>query len=443
MVAVKNVTVNEEFFQGHFPGDAADAGRADDRDARAGRHAPADARQRGGLGRPRLPARRRQRQVPAARSSPATGCGSRSRSGARRGADRARAAVAYIDDTLVAEAELLMGLVGGAAGGAGAAADRSRPRSCIPARASAPAPASGRTRSSASTCASAATAASARRRSSTASPTIGDGNEIFPFDVDRPDPAGPEVRRRADPAGHRRPQRDPRVRDDPSRHRRRRRASPRSATTTCSWPTRTSRTTAMSATTRSSATPRRSAGTSPSRTTRRSARSPACTSSAASGKHAFIGGYSVVTKDALPFAKTVGNRARIYGLNTIGLVRRKFSPDSIAKLRRAYRILLHSNTSRALAQIEQDPSLELRRSAVRRGLHPLVEPRRRPAAAEPRGVEDDVDGCETTAQVRRCAGCACNVAMCNVESHLHVLEHRAFARARSVSTSHVLRDGRR
>jgi UDP-N-acetylglucosamine acyltransferase len=76
------------------------------------------------------------------------------------------------------------------------------------------------------------------------------------------------------------------------------------------------------------------------------------------GRHAFIGGYSVVTKDALPFAKTVGNRARIYGLNTIGLVRRKFSPDSISKLKRVYRHLLHSNTSRALAQIEQDPTLD-------------------------------------------------------------------------------------
>jgi UDP-N-acetylglucosamine acyltransferase len=75
------------------------------------------------------------------------------------------------------------------------------------------------------------------------------------------------------------------------------------------------------------------------------------------GRYAFIGGYSVVTKDALPFAKTVGNRARIYGVNTIGLVRRKFSQESIAKLRRAYRHLLHSNTSRALAQIERDPSL--------------------------------------------------------------------------------------
>jgi UDP-N-acetylglucosamine acyltransferase len=75
------------------------------------------------------------------------------------------------------------------------------------------------------------------------------------------------------------------------------------------------------------------------------------------GKHAFIGGFSVVTKDALPYAKTVGNRARIYGLNTIGLVRRGFSPDAVTKLRRAFRYLLHSNTSRAIAQIERDPSL--------------------------------------------------------------------------------------
>jgi UDP-N-acetylglucosamine acyltransferase len=77
------------------------------------------------------------------------------------------------------------------------------------------------------------------------------------------------------------------------------------------------------------------------------------------GRHAFIGGYSVVTKDALPFAKTVGNRARIYGLNTIGLVRRGFSPEVIRKLKRTFRYLLQSklNTTSALQQIQQDPSL--------------------------------------------------------------------------------------
>jgi UDP-N-acetylglucosamine acyltransferase len=76
------------------------------------------------------------------------------------------------------------------------------------------------------------------------------------------------------------------------------------------------------------------------------------------GRYAFIGGYSVVTRDPLPFIKTVGNRARIYGVNTIGLRRRGFSKESIEKLSRAYRHLLHSNTSRALAQIERDPALE-------------------------------------------------------------------------------------
>jgi UDP-N-acetylglucosamine acyltransferase len=77
------------------------------------------------------------------------------------------------------------------------------------------------------------------------------------------------------------------------------------------------------------------------------------------GRHAFIGGYSVVTKDALPYAKTVGNRARIYGLNTIGLMRRGFTEEVVGKLKRAYRYLLQSrlNTTRALRQIEQDATL--------------------------------------------------------------------------------------
>jgi UDP-N-acetylglucosamine acyltransferase len=55
----------------------------------------------------------------------------------------------------------------------------------------------------------------------------------------------------------------------------------------------------------------------------------------------------------------VGNRARIYGLNTIGLARRGFKQDTIAQLKRSYRYLLQSklNTSRALVEIEQDPAL--------------------------------------------------------------------------------------
>ena len=75
------------------------------------------------------------------------------------------------------------------------------------------------------------------------------------------------------------------------------------------------------------------------------------------GRHAFVGGYTVVTRDALPFAKTVGNRARIYGVNSIGLERRGFSLDVIDQLRRAYRHLVQHNTSRALEIIDKDPTL--------------------------------------------------------------------------------------
>ena len=77
------------------------------------------------------------------------------------------------------------------------------------------------------------------------------------------------------------------------------------------------------------------------------------------GRHAFIGGYSVVTKDALPFGKSVGNRARLFGLNSIGLARRGLSPDTISQLKSAYRYLLvlRLNTARALAAIEADPEL--------------------------------------------------------------------------------------
>jgi len=78
------------------------------------------------------------------------------------------------------------------------------------------------------------------------------------------------------------------------------------------------------------------------------------------GRHGFIGGYSVVTKDALPFARTVGSRpARIFGVNTIGLERRGLKPDVIEKLKRSFRYLLQSklNTTKALQQIKRDRSL--------------------------------------------------------------------------------------
>lgn len=74
------------------------------------------------------------------------------------------------------------------------------------------------------------------------------------------------------------------------------------------------------------------------------------------GPYAFLGGYTVATQDVLPFSKTVGNRARIYGANTIGLERRGFSPERIAALRQAFRLLLASRlkTSEALARLDSE-----------------------------------------------------------------------------------------
>ena len=71
------------------------------------------------------------------------------------------------------------------------------------------------------------------------------------------------------------------------------------------------------------------------------------------GAHAFMGGATIATKDVLPFSMTVGNRARIFGLNLVGLRRRGFSAETLSALRQAYRILLqsHLNTSQALRRL--------------------------------------------------------------------------------------------
>ncbi len=78
------------------------------------------------------------------------------------------------------------------------------------------------------------------------------------------------------------------------------------------------------------------------------------------GDFAYLGGYTVVTQDVLPFSLTVGNRARLYGINTVGLERRGFSRERIAAIRSAYRVLQQSklNISQAVAQLEKDKSNE-------------------------------------------------------------------------------------
>jgi len=74
------------------------------------------------------------------------------------------------------------------------------------------------------------------------------------------------------------------------------------------------------------------------------------------GREAYIGGYSVVVKDALPFGLTVGNHAKCYGLNKVGMRRRGYSRETLQALHHAFHLLLSAklNTSQAIEQIRKD-----------------------------------------------------------------------------------------
>ena len=76
------------------------------------------------------------------------------------------------------------------------------------------------------------------------------------------------------------------------------------------------------------------------------------------GLEAFVGGYSVVVKDAPPFATIQGNHARCFGLNRVGMRRRGYSPETIQNLHHAYHLLLSAklNTSQALERIKSEIS---------------------------------------------------------------------------------------
>lgn len=57
------------------------------------------------------------------------------------------------------------------------------------------------------------------------------------------------------------------------------------------------------------------------------------------GRHAMVGGMSGVENDVIPYGSVMGDRARLGGLNLVGLKRRGFSREDIHSLRTAYRLL--------------------------------------------------------------------------------------------------------
>lgn len=60
------------------------------------------------------------------------------------------------------------------------------------------------------------------------------------------------------------------------------------------------------------------------------------------GAHAFIGAQSMIDGDVIPYGMAVGNRARLAGLNLVGLKRRGFDREAIHRLRAAYRLVFSS-----------------------------------------------------------------------------------------------------
>ncbi len=74
------------------------------------------------------------------------------------------------------------------------------------------------------------------------------------------------------------------------------------------------------------------------------------------GRHAYIGGYSVITKDALPFCLTVGIKPSCMGVNRIGLERKGKTKEEIRLIEGAIRVLVRSrrNTSQALEELDAE-----------------------------------------------------------------------------------------
>lgn len=77
------------------------------------------------------------------------------------------------------------------------------------------------------------------------------------------------------------------------------------------------------------------------------------------GTHAFVGGASAVKKDIAPFTRGQGNPYKTVGLNSVGLMRKGFSPEAVAAIKKVYNLFYREglNTSQALAVADAWPDL--------------------------------------------------------------------------------------
>lgn len=74
------------------------------------------------------------------------------------------------------------------------------------------------------------------------------------------------------------------------------------------------------------------------------------------GSYCMIGGASAVNQDIAPFILAEGNKAKVRGLNTVGLRRRGFADEEISTLKKVYRILFRKKIplKEAIEEVEKD-----------------------------------------------------------------------------------------
>jgi len=74
------------------------------------------------------------------------------------------------------------------------------------------------------------------------------------------------------------------------------------------------------------------------------------------GTHAFVSGLTGVSLDIPPFMLASGSRAKLFGLNLVGLKRHHFSDETLKALKKAYRIIFRSGLTleKAMRQLEED-----------------------------------------------------------------------------------------
>ena len=79
------------------------------------------------------------------------------------------------------------------------------------------------------------------------------------------------------------------------------------------------------------------------------------------GAHAFVSGLTGVSQDVPPYMLASGSRAKLYGLNMVGLKRSNFSGAAIKALKKAYRIIFRSSLTleKAINQLGGDEIAQL------------------------------------------------------------------------------------